>query len=135
MKNRFLFCVLIVLFFKGIFMVSITTCYVYSNTEVFHPTQTTYFWAITWIVENIPWRLYVCYLRTRSNFPRTFSFYVAIMNALAWPKYTDFLTNVSTHNNIIIYCIMQYNYTFTSFKGGPLVGGWAKNNSFKNSKG
>lgn len=57
------------------------TCYVCLITADFRHSQTTYSLAIMWIEASSRWRQYVCCWHTKSNIPKTSSFYVAIMSA------------------------------------------------------
>lgn len=79
-------------------MGSIMTYFVYLNTEDSHQNLTIYFWEIMLIVANNLWKLFVCYLRTKSNTLRTFSCYVATTNAHPSTEFTDFTTNAKGGN-------------------------------------
>lgn len=45
--------------YVGIFTVNTLICYGYSSMAVIDQSQTTYFWAITWIAVNSPWSMFV----------------------------------------------------------------------------
>lgn len=77
-----------------IYMDNTTISFDYSNTEDSRRKQIISSSETTLIEENNPWRLFACFLHTRSSTPRTSSSCAATTNVPQSIEYTGSMTNV-----------------------------------------